>query len=73
MTFNVVQSALLRAHQDLDSNHLQAFSFEMSEYQSDTVGKKKIDSQTLSANGTCGVSTRQIIGSGKCTFKSGRN
>jgi len=45
----------------------------MSEYPADTAGEKKIDSQALSDHGTCGVSTRQIIGGGKCRFKSCRN
>ena len=65
--------ALLRACQELGYSHLHAFSFQMSEYPADTTGKKKIDSQAFSDQGTCGVSTRQIIGGGKRTFKSCRN
>lgn len=72
MISNPVQSAL-RACQELDSNLLHAFSFQMSEHQPDAAGKKQIDSQALADNSTCAVSTRQIIGSGKCTFKSCRN
>lgn len=63
VTSNPVQRALLRACRELDFNLLHAFSFQMSEYQPDTAGKKK-DSQALSDNSTCGVSTRQIRGGG---------
>ena len=73
MTSNPVPNAMLRARQELDYNHLHAFSFQMSEYQADTAGKKKIDSQALPDNGTRGVSAREITGSGKCPFKSCRN
>lgn len=73
VTSNPAPSAMLRARQELDYNHLQAFSLQMSEYQANTAGKKKRDSQALSDNGARGVSAREIIGSGKCPFKSCRN